>query len=169
MKHFPFVLHALTALLVVCVVATASHSDQPLDPDVILESAVISNGKSIYETGRREKGAFLAFTGGPNWLHVEGGGCIECHGKRGWGYVVPTFCTNKTPPITFKYLAGDGYPLSARQNGSHPAYTVYSFKALLRSGVKSTGYEADYCMPRYFISTQEIQDILGYLIELDKD
>lgn len=169
MKQSRFLLHTVAALFIVCIASTSAHSDQALDSTKILKTAVISNGKSIYETGRRETGTDLAFTAGPNWLHVDGGGCIECHGKRGWGSMVPTFCTSTTPPITFKYLAGNGYPLAARQDGTHPAYTEYSFKALMRSGVKPTGYEADFCMPRYFISIQEMLDLLGYLIELDKE
>ncbi len=164
-----FIRIVLLALVVLSFVAAIACAEQALDSNEILRTAVISNGKSIYDTGKREKGAHMAFTGGPYWLHVDGGGCAKCHGKRGWGSVVPTDCNSKTTPITFKYLAGNGYPFSAREDGTHPVYTTYTFKVLMRSGLKPNGYEADYCMPRYFISNDEIRDLLGYLIELDKD
>lgn len=157
----------LIILSLIFLVPTIGMSDEPLVPDTIMKNANIKNGESLYVKGKRKDGAHLAFTGGPNWLHVNGGGCVECHGKRGWGNTTPMYCTSKTPPIAFRYLAGDGYPSSTRKDGSHPVYTMYSFKVLMRNGVKANGYDADFCMPRYHISNEELIDILGYLIELD--
>ncbi len=154
---------AISGLVAIAMAAEA------IDPGAILDKANLKNGESIYNTGKRAKGAHLAFTAGPNWLHVEGGGCAECHGKRGWGNTMPTFCTTRTPPVTYKYLAGNGYPFTARQDGSHPVYTMRAFKTLMRAGIKSNGYEADFCMPRYRISVDELRDLMGYLIKLDDD
>lgn len=167
MKRSLFTLLISTILL--CVAFSLAFALEAIDPGAILEKANIDNGESIYLTGKRKGSAALAFTGGPNWLHVEGGGCVECHGKRGWGNYVPTFCNTKSGPITYKYLAGDGYPESMRKDGRYPAYTMFSFKVLMRTGEKPTGYEADFCMPRYMVTSEELRDIMGYLIWLDKD
>lgn len=74
---------------------------------------------------------------------------------------------DENSPISFRYLAGDGYPESARKDGTHPVYTMYSFKMIMRNGVKTNGYSADFCMPRYRVSNEELIDLLGYLITLD--
>lgn len=162
-----FTLLLSVGLLLTTTIASIALAAEPIDPNLLRRKADIDNGEAMYVTGKRKGSAALTFAGGPNWLHVEGGGCIQCHGKRGWGNVVPTFCTTKSPPITYKYLAGDGYPASARKDGRNPAYTMYSFKIMMRTGVKSNGYETDFCMPRYNISNKELQDLMGYLIILD--
>lgn len=162
------ILAMILALILVQALPSVVLSADSINLNAILAEANLKNGQAIYDTGRRETGAYLSFNGGPNWLHVDGGGCATCHGPTGLGEIVPDFCSSKTPPITHKYLAGNGYPFSSRQNRSHPAYTMQSFKEMMRTGLKANGYDADFCMPRWHISNDELRDLMGYLITLGK-
>lgn len=150
---------------IIALPATAGN-DQPIDPHKALAEADIANGKSIFLTGKRANGAYLSFIAGPNWLHVDGGGCAACHGNRGGGGGTPDFCNSPAPPITYKFLAGDGYPPKLRKS-THPAYTRNDLERMVLHGIMPTGRDADFCMPRWKMSDEDFRDLLGYLIQLD--
>lgn len=133
----------------------------------IIENADLENGKSIYEHGKRHNGPRIAFNGGPHWMRSQSAGCQTCHGPQGLGGKTPDFCTVETPPITCKYLRGNGYSLASRKNGEHPAYDEHALKKALKTGVKPNGIEMDYCMPRWRFINKDFFDLLGYLHTLE--
>lgn len=147
---------------------TCFAEEVPLVVQAIIKKANLKNGRTIYNTGKHANGNYVSFRAGPSWLHSEGGGCAACHGKNGRGGLEPAFCFGKTPPIAFKFLAGDGYPPAKRKSGEHPAYTIKEIRYLIEDGSKPNNYELDYCMPRYKLSETDFFDLLGYLIDLDK-
>ncbi len=145
----------------------ALRADNAIDTQKLMSEASLSNGKSIYNEGEIERGARIPIQAGPNWLHVDGGGCTKCHGPQGLGSLEPDMCFITTPPITYRYLAGDGYPLAARQDGSHPKYTLHTLKLAVQAGIKPNEYDMDYCMPRWRFSKDSFRDLVAYLIHLD--
>ena len=44
-----------------------------------------SNGELIFKTGINIDGQRVAYSGGPGWLAMHGGGCAACHGDDGTG------------------------------------------------------------------------------------
>ena len=148
--------------------ADAQSTEQTINKEAILAEADLENGKSIYTNGRQLDGPFITFTGGPHWLRSQGGSCVTCHGEDGLGDMQPELCFTTTPPITFKFLAGDGYPFASRQSGAHPAYTMRSLQSVVESGYKPNGFEMDYCMPRWKFFGENFRDLVGYLISLDE-
>lgn len=163
------ILLSICLTLAVSLHPTEAHStDQTLNKEAILAEANLENGKSIYTKGRQLDGPFVTFTGGPHWLRSQGGSCVTCHGEDGLGDLQPDLCFTTTPPITFKYLAGDGYPFASRQSGAHPAYTLRSLESVVETGFKPNGFEMDYCMPRWKFFSDNLRDLVGYLISLDE-
>ena len=51
-------------------------------------------------------GEGIPFTGGPQWLLMHGGSCVNCHGRNGRGGFVPMMCSKKAPDI--RYLLKEG-------------------------------------------------------------
>ncbi|QJB57878.1 hypothetical protein [Pseudodesulfovibrio sp. zrk46] len=166
--YLPIVCFVVTLTFFCSESLLAKSKQDPINPKEVLAKADIENGKSIFEKGAPLVGAHLPFQGGPHWLRSQGGSCSTCHGPKGLGNIEPDFCFLTTPPISYKYLAGSGYPFNARQDGSHPAYTELTLKRLLETGYKPNGIEVDYCMPRWRLSDKIFNDLLGYLISLDE-
>lgn len=44
-----------------------------------------SNGERIYNTGIESTGKRIGFEGGPMWLYMRGGSCVDCHGPNSKG------------------------------------------------------------------------------------
>ncbi|RLI78223.1 cytochrome C oxidase subunit II [Archaeoglobales archaeon] len=112
-----------------------------------------SNGERIYYTGINEKGERIPFTGGPTWLKVHGGSCVNCHGRDGKGGIVPMMCNEKTPDIRYSELREEGMSDEeikiAITKGTHENETL------------------DYCMPRWQMSDEDLIDTIEYLKKLD--
>ncbi|AIG97010.1 c-type cytochrome [Archaeoglobus fulgidus] len=111
-----------------------------------------SNGEKIYFTGINEKGERIPFTGGPQWLVMHGGSCVNCHGRDGRGGLVPMMCNEKAPDIRYSALTeeemSDEEIRIAITKGEHDNETL------------------DWCMPRWQMSDEDLNDIIAYLKEL---
>lgn len=162
-------LFCLMATACLALPGTAWGGGKTIDRDTVLAEADTENGKEIYLHGKRLGGARIAFNGGPHWLRTEEVGCVACHGKQGLGGETPNFCYVVAPPITYKYLAGDGYSVTERKNGSHPTYTMKGLKQAIVAGSRLDGSVLDYCMPRWRLTIQDFKDLLGYILTLDDE
>jgi len=167
MNHHIFFASVIAFIVISAPAIMANGKQDDINPQAILDESNLENGKSIYVTGAPLSKPHLSFNAGPHWLRTEGGGCGICHGPKGLGNIQPEFCFVTTPPITFKYLTGDGYPSASRQNGTHPNYSARTLQRAIETGIKPNGYELDYCMPRWRISDKDFKDLLGHLISLD--
>lgn len=111
-----------------------------------------SNGEKIYFTGINEKGERIPFTGGPQWLVMHGGSCVNCHGRDGRGGFVPMMCNEKAPDIRYSALTEEGMSDEeiriAITKGEHDNEIL------------------DWCMPRWQMSEEDLNDIMAYLKEL---
>ncbi len=111
-----------------------------------------SNGERIYFTGIDEHGERIPFTGGPQWLANHGGSCVNCHGRDGKGGVVPMMCSKAAPDIRYSTLLEDGM-------------SDEDVKNAITKGVHE-GEVLDWCMPRWQMSDEDVNDVLQYLKEL---
>lgn len=111
-----------------------------------------SNGEKIYFTGINEEGERIPFTGGPQWLVMHGGSCVNCHGRDGRGGFVPMMCDEKAPDIRYSALAEDGM-----DDGE--------IKLAITKGIHE-GETLDLCMPRWQMSDEDLNDVITYLKEL---
>jgi mono/diheme cytochrome c family protein len=115
-----------------------------------------SNGEMIYYTGFNDSGHRLSMTAGPNWIHVHGGSCVNCHGEDGkggvpimMGYVVPA-------DITYESLTSE-------EHAGHIPYTDETIKIAIREGIDPEGHPLDSTMPRWRMMDEDMDDLIEYL------
>jgi cytochrome c oxidase subunit 2 len=111
-----------------------------------------SNGERIYYTGINENGERIPFTGGPTWLMNHGGSCVNCHGRDGKGGFVPMMCNKQAPDIRYSEMTEEGM-------------SEEEIKTAITKGVHE-GEELNWCMPRWQMSEEDLNDIIAYLKEL---
>jgi cytochrome c oxidase subunit II len=112
-----------------------------------------SLGKQIYEDGIGREGR-IAFTQGPDWLRLAGGGCAICHGDRGEGLQVQAGgITGEAPAVTPAALALRDYNQA-------------TLRGALVAGVAPDGRELHYYMPRWELSDAEFDALAAYLQSL---
>lgn len=112
-----------------------------------------SLGKQIYEDGIGREGR-IAFTEGPDWLRLAGGGCAICHGDRGQGLQVQAGgITGVAPAVNSAALASRGYNQA-------------TLRGALVAGVDPHGRELHYYMPRWELSDVELDALAAYLQSL---
>lgn len=105
-------------------------------------------------TGMNEKGERIPFVGGPKWLYMHGGGCVNCHGADGRGGIYPMMCGVKTPDIRYSTLT--------EEHGMSEG----DIKKAITQGVDEDGEELDYCVPRMQMSEEDLNDLIEYLKNL---
>ncbi|WP_202319748.1 c-type cytochrome [Archaeoglobus neptunius] len=110
-----------------------------------------SNGEKIYFTGINEKGERIPFTGGPQWLVTHGGSCVNCHGRDGRGGLIPMMCNVRAPDIRYSTLSKD--------------MSDQEIKIAITKG-EHEGEVLDWCMPRWQMSAEDLNDTIAYLKEL---
>uniref|UniRef100_A0A7J3M2V1 Cytochrome C oxidase subunit II n=1 Tax=Archaeoglobus fulgidus TaxID=2234 RepID=A0A7J3M2V1_ARCFL len=111
-----------------------------------------SNGERIYFTGVNSKGERIPFTGGPSWLIMHGGSCINCHGRDGRGGFIPMMCSKVSADIRYSELVKEG--MSEKDIKSVITKGEYDDETL------------DWCMPRWHMSEEDLNDIIVYLQKL---
>ena len=109
-----------------------------------------SNGEKIYYTGINDRGERIPFTGGPQWLVMHGGSCVNCHGRDGKGRFVPMMCYEEAQDIRYSSLLEDGM-------------NDEEIKIAITKGKHDT---LDWCMPRWQMSEEDLNDIIDYLKRL---
>jgi len=120
-----------------------------------------SNGERIYYTGYNDEGQRIGFSGGPMWLSIHGGSCVDCHGVDGKGgrYIM---MSNVIPP-DIRYNT-----LTRMHEEDHPPYTDETIKRALREGIDPAGESLETTMPRWHMSDKDVRDVVEYLKVLDE-
>ena len=111
-----------------------------------------SNGEKIYFTGINDKGERIPFTGGPQWLSMRGGSCVNCHGRDGSGGLTPMMCDEKAADIRYSALK--------KEMGDE------EIKIAITKGVHE-GKGLDWCMPRWQLTDEDLNDLIEYLKKLE--
>jgi len=110
-----------------------------------------SNGERIYFTGINERGERIPFTGGPQWLIMHGGSCVNCHGRDGSGGFTPMMCNGVAADIRYSELKEE--------------MSDEEIKIAITKGIHE-GKELDWCMPRWQLSEEDLNDLIEYLKKL---
>ncbi len=127
-----------------------------------------SNGERIYYLGIDGDGQKIPSKGGPHWLRVMGGSCVNCHGPEGKGGLPVMMGTQIPSDIRYSALVSGKHHGEAegKEKGEEQAYTDANIKRAIREGVDPSGKQMDRTMPRWKISDQDLDDLLDYLREL---
>ena len=120
-----------------------------------------SNGERIYFTASDASGQAITYQGGPSRGGMSGQlACASCHGPEGHGgRVTMMMQTFDAPSIAWPALTEMG------QSGEmdHPPYTVETVKRAIAEGVDPASQPLKPPMPRWSMSTQDLNDLVGYL------
>ena len=130
-------------------------------PKTYIPEQIKSNGELIYFTGYNVKGERIVPKNGPTWLFIHGGSCVSCHGVDGRGGVPIMMCNEIPPDIRWSSLTGE-------KHGKHGKYNETTVKIAITKGIEPNGEELSYCMPRWEISDEDLNDLLDFLKELDR-
>ncbi len=112
-----------------------------------------SNGERIFFTGVNSKGESIK-----NSHEMQGVGCSMCHGSDAQG----TRMMTDVPSLSWKYLTdskGHVHP----GGRSHPPFTESSFKSCVLAGIDPAGNELNSMMPRWEMSSEDLDDLIKYL------
>jgi cytochrome c oxidase subunit 2 len=121
-----------------------------------------SNGERVYLTGANDRGERIPFSGGPRWLYMHGGGCVECHGEDGRGGR-PVMMLGKIPPdIRYETLISGEHEEGGKVE-HHKPYNDELIIRAIREGLDEEGDPLDPGMPRWQLSDRDVRDIVEYL------
>jgi mono/diheme cytochrome c family protein len=121
-----------------------------------------SDGESVYYTGRDAGGKRIAFSGGPSWLTMHGGSCVDCHGADGRGGKYVMAGTAVPPDIRYSALAAE------EEGMDSPPYTDATIKRAIVKGFDPGDHPLDLTMPRWDMSERDLNDVISYLKQLSK-
>lgn len=132
---------------------------------VPVKTSFESNGERIYYTGASERTGPLPFQGGPPWLAMHGGGCVNCHGVSGSGGVPVMMGT--AIPADIRYVAltegEDGVHGKEADREAHPPYTDELIRRAITQGIDPAGKPLDWTMPRWTMTEEDLNDLIAYL------
>lgn len=128
--------------------------------------AYVSNGERIYFTGSSISGSAISASGGSGHMNLHmrmhGTGCASCHGaeregKRLW----PQFWI-KAPALTAEVLfESDAHDEDG--HGDHGSYDDESLRRAISQGIDPSGEQLNDAMPRWNMSTADLNDLIAYL------
>jgi len=123
-----------------------------------------SNGEMLYYTGASRRGTkMVPSEGGPMWLYMHGGSCVNCHGEDGRGGEV-MMCTEEAPDIRYSVLTSGMVHDGEKEE---PYTSDEQIKRAITQGINQEGEELDPCMPRWNMTQEDLNDLISYLKELD--
>jgi mono/diheme cytochrome c family protein len=125
-----------------------------------------SNGARIYWTGVDDQGKRAALSGGPSWVTMRGGSCVDCHGPDGRGGKQCMMGTAIPPDIRYGVLTGKIHEPGGEVM-DHPPYTDATIKRAIGQGLDPGNGKLDLTMPRWRMSERDLNDLVAYLKELD--
>jgi cytochrome c oxidase subunit 2 len=125
----------------------------------------VSNGETIYFTGRNDRGERIPFDGAPMWLSTHGGSCATCHGADGRGGAPVMMGTEIPGDIRYTHLTEEEH----EEGEEHPPYTDELIKRAIALGLNPAGEPLDPTMPRWRMSDRDLNDLIEFLKTLDDE
>ena len=119
-------------------------------------------GRVIYTTGQSASGEPVAYRllgAGDDVLLAKGVYCATCHGLDGKGGREGNMLA---PDITLAALTGE----AALAKRNRAAYTEALLARAITEGTDASGHQLGSLMPRWALSTSELQDLLAYMKRL---
>ena len=112
-----------------------------------------SNGQRIYSTAESASGQLILYSGGPGTMMQGRIACANCHGQDGKGgridFMMRSF---DVPDITWTNLTQD-----------NPPFTEETLERAIIQGIDPEGDPLEYAMPRWQMSAQDLNDLVGFL------
>lgn len=128
-----------------------------------------SNGERIYFTADSSSGQPITSTGNIRMMHTIS--CVNCHGSDGKGGRVTMMMSSfDTPDITWHVLTQEekhGEEPGQEEHGEHSPYTEETLKRAIVEGIDPAGEKLDDEMPRWRMSEQDLDDLVGFIKTLD--
>lgn len=116
-------------------------------------TGTLLNGQDIFLTGRDASGVIP--TNNSYGMMGHQVACADCHGSQGHGGTVTIMMTRyDVPNITWPELTGATYT---------PPYTVETVKQAITKGLDQVGEKLKAPMPQWSMSTQDLDDLVGYI------
>ncbi len=116
-----------------------------------------SNGEHIYYKGIDSTGRRIGFEGGPMWLYMHGGSCVNCHGTNSKGGVPVMMGTAIPADLTNLYAT------HSHGDGKMVPYTDDLLKRAITKGINANGENLDPTMPRWYMSGKDANDLVAYI------
>jgi cytochrome c oxidase subunit II len=124
------------------------------------KTSFTSNGQRIYFTAASSSGERITYTGGPGGMMQGPLACVNCHGSEGRGGTVNFMMqTSDVPDITWPTLTG--------QYEDHQPFTEETVKQAIAQGVDPASNSLEYPMPRWQMSTQDLNDLVAFIKTLN--
>ena len=122
-----------------------------------------SNGERIYYTGTDSTGRRIGFEGGPMWLNMRGGSCVNCHGTNGKGGVPVMMGTEIPADLTNLY--------APHSHGAEKMvlYNDDLLKRAITKGIDANGERLDPTMPRWHMPEKDLNDLVAYIKTLQTE
>jgi len=137
---------SLVAMVAAIVVLPACTSSSTL-------TGTLRNGQDLFLTGRDASGVTLTNNSYEMMGHQVA--CADCHGSQGHGGTVTIMMTRyDVPNITWPELTGATYT---------PPYTAETVKQAITKGLDQAGEKLKAPMPQWSMSTQDLDDLVGYI------
>ncbi|HUV74627.1 MAG TPA: cytochrome c [Anaerolineae bacterium] len=157
----------LVGVALVCCVALGSAWYLSTRPTVEgpQSQEYVSNGQTIYFTGRNQRGQRIPFEDAPMWLSTHGGSCASCHGADGQGGAPVMMGTEIPGDIRYHHLTEEEH----EEGEEHPPYTDELIKRAITLGLDPAGEPLDLTMPRWRMSDQDLDDLIEFLKMLNGD
>jgi mono/diheme cytochrome c family protein len=122
-----------------------------------------SNGERIYYTGIESTGSRIGLEGGPMWLNMRGGSCVNCHGSNGKGGVPVMMGTAVPEDLTNLYA-----PHSHGDEKMIP-YNDDLLERAITKGIDANGESLGPTMPRWYMPEKDLNDLVTYIKTLQTE
>ena len=122
-----------------------------------------SNGERIYYTGIDSTGSRIGLEGGPIWLNMRGGSCVNCHGTNGKGGVPVMMGTAVPEDLTNLYAP------HSQGDGKMVPYNDDLLKRAITKGIDANGENLDPTMPRWYMPEKDLNDLVTYIKTLQTE
>ena len=122
-----------------------------------------SNGERIFYTGIDSTGRRIGFEGGPMWLYMRGGSCVNCHGTNGKGGVPVMMGTAIPADLTNLFIT------HSHGDGKMVPYTDDLLKKAITKGINANGESLDSTMPRWYMPEKDSNDLVAYIKALQTE
>lgn len=120
-----------------------------------------SNGERIYFTGQDNAGHIIRANSIGMPMSSIRAGCSTCHGPQGKGGTISFMMgTIDVPDIRYKTLS------PKEPDMKHPPYTDETLKRAITQGIDPDGQPLNPPMPRWQMTTEDLNDIVSYLKSL---
>ena len=122
-----------------------------------------SNGERIYYTGIDSANTRVGVEGGPTWIYMHGGSCVNCHGANGKGGV--TVMMGNAIPADLTNL----YSAHTHGNEKMTPYNDDLLKRAITKGIAVNGRGLDPTMPRWYMAEEDLNDLVAYIKTLQRE